>query len=79
MRIELIEGAPRVGNPLGPNRVVPITIVNATAYAGIVGAKEIRIMRPASSLVSYYESLDFTYVRSNGAEHYPDYLYKVIK
>jgi len=79
LRVELIEGAPRVGNPLGPNRVVPITIMNATAYAGIVGAKEIRIMKPAPSLVSYYESLDFTYVGSHGAEHFPDYLYKVIK
>ncbi len=79
LRIELIEGAPRVGNPLGPNRVVPITIMNATAYAGILGAKEIRIMRPIPTLVSYYESLDFTYVKTTGAEHFPDYLYKIIK
>ncbi|WP_444926406.1 hypothetical protein ACJJI4_21425 [Microbulbifer sp. TRSA002] len=79
MRIELIEGAPRSGNPLGPRRVVPITIMNATAYAGILGAKELRIMRPAQPLIGYYESLDFTYVPSTGAQHFPDYLYKVIR
>lgn len=79
MRIELIEGAPRSGNPLGPRRVVPITIMNATAYAGILGAKELRIMRPAKPLISYYESLDFEYVPSTGAEHFPDYLYKVLR
>ncbi len=79
VRVELIEGAPRVGNPLGPRRVVPITIMNATAYAGILGAKEIRIMRPAKPLIGYYESLDFKYVQSTGAEHFPDYLYKVLR
>ncbi|MBB3061403.1 hypothetical protein FHS09_002236 [Microbulbifer rhizosphaerae] len=79
MRIELIEGAPRAGNPLGPRRVVPITIMNATAYAGILGAKELRIMRPARALIGYYESLDFTYVESTGAEHFPDYLFKVLR
>lgn len=79
MRIELIEGAPRAGNPLGPRRVVPITIMNATAYAGVLGAKELRIMQPAKPLIGYYESLDFTYVESTGAEHFPDYLYKVLR
>jgi len=79
MRIELIEGAPRAGNPLGPRRVVPITIMNATAYAGILGAKELRIMRPAKLLISYYESLDFEYVPSTGAKHFPDYLYKILR
>ncbi len=79
MRVELIEGAPRSGNPLGPRRVVPITIMNATAYAGILGAKELRIMRPSKPLISYYESLDFEYVPSTGAEHFPDYLYKILR
>jgi len=67
------------GNPLGPRRVVPITIMNATAYAGILGAKEIRIMRPAEKLISYYESLDFTYVKTTGAKDFPNYLYKLLK
>lgn len=79
LRIELIEGAPKIGNPLGPRRVVPITIMNATAYAGILGAKELRIMKPARTLIGYYESLDFQYVKSTGAEHYPDYLYKILR
>jgi hypothetical protein len=79
MRIELIEAAPRVGNPLGSRRVVPITIMSATAYAGILGAKELRIMRPAAALIGYYESLDFTYVKTTGAEHYPDYLFKILR
>ncbi len=79
LRIELIEGAPKVGNPLGPRRVVPITIMNATAYAGILGAKELRIMRPAKDLIGYYESLDFQYVETTGAEHYPSYLFKVLR
>jgi len=79
IRIELIEGAPRIGNPLGPKRVVPITIINATAYAGILGAKELRIMAPENGLISYYESLDFTYVKSTGAKNFPDYLYKILK
>ena len=79
MRIELIEAAPRVGNPLGPRRVVPITIMGATAYAGIVGAKELRIMRPANALIGYYESLGFVYVESSGAKNYPAYLYRVLR
>ncbi|MCF6338871.1 MAG: hypothetical protein L3J84_13125 [Gammaproteobacteria bacterium] len=79
IRIELIEGAPRIGNPLGPKRVVPITIINATAYAGILGAKELRIMNPANALIGYYESLDFIYVNSTGAKNCPDYLYKILK
>lgn len=79
MRIELIEGAPRIGNPLGSRRVVPITVMGATAYAGILGAKELRIIRPARALIGYYESLDFTYVKSTGAKHYPDYLYKILR
>lgn len=79
VRIELIEGAPRFGNNLGPKRVVPITIMNATAYAGIIGAKELRIMRPANALIGYYESLDFIFVESTGAKYNPDYLFKILK
>lgn len=79
LRIELIEGAPRAENSLGPRRVVPITIMNATAYAGTLGAKELRIMSPAPGLIGYYESLDFTYVETSGARYLPGYLYKMLK
>lgn len=74
MRLDIIEGAPNV-HPL-KRRVVPISIAAFETYADLIGATQLRIMRPLNNdLVRYYERHDFTF-KQGKASNTPTYLWK---
>lgn len=74
MRLDVIEGAPWE-HPL-KRQIVGITIATAQSYADIIGAEQIRIMRPVNELVTrYYQEFGFT-LRKGKASNIPTYLWK---
>lgn len=54
-----IEGAP-YQHPL-KGKIIPLSVEVAEAYAVVIGAKQVRIDRPAPSLIEKYEKLGYTY------------------
>lgn len=62
-------------NPL-KGRVTPIAVTAYEVYARLIDATQVRIMEPAVELVSYYRSLDYHFMKGNGSESNPSYLYK---
>lgn len=74
LRLDVIEGSP-LEHPL-KGKIVSICIVAAEAYADLIGADQIRIMRPLNKeLIRYYQSHGFTY-REGKASNTPSYLWR---
>lgn len=74
LRLDVIEGAP-INHPL-KGKVVSISISAAEAYADLIGADQIRIMRPLNKdLIRYYQNHGFTY-RQGKASNTPSYLWR---
>lgn len=74
MRLDIMEGAPE-NHPL-KKKVVEITVLACEAYASMIGAEQIRIMRPVNTkVVKYYESLGFT-LRQGKESNTPTYLWR---
>lgn len=74
LRLDVIEGSP-LNHPL-KGKVVSISISAAEAYADLIGADQIRIMRPLNKdLIRYYQNHGFTY-RQGKASNTPSYLWR---
>lgn len=74
MRLDVIEGAP--GNHPLKRKVVEITVLACEAFASLIGAEQIRIMRPVNAnVIKYYESLGFT-LRQGKESNIPTYLWR---
>ena len=74
MRLDVIEGAPWE-HPL-KRKIVGITIAAAEVYADLIGADQLRIMRPVNdTVVRYYQEFGFT-LRKGKASNIPTYLWK---
>lgn len=59
MRLDFIEANPEISGP----RVFPATLFTMITYAELLGATEIRVMKPINSDVrNYYQSFGLTYV-----------------
>ncbi|WP_238105792.1 hypothetical protein [Vibrio cincinnatiensis] len=66
MRLDFIEANPDNSGP----RVFPATLFTMITYAELLGANEIRVMKPINDDVKkYYQSFGLTYVTKG------DYLY----
>lgn len=74
MRLDVLEGAPE-NHPL-KRKVVEITVLACEAYASLIGAEQIRIMKPVNAnVIKYYESFGFT-LRQGKASNVPTYLWR---
>jgi hypothetical protein len=57
-------------------KIVGITIAAAEVYADLIGADQLRIMRPVNDVVvRYYQEFGFT-LRKGKASNIPTYLWK---
>jgi hypothetical protein len=72
--IERVSGA----NAL-KGRVTPIAVTAYEVYARLIGASQVRIIRPAEALITYYSSLNYIFVRGSNTNENPDYLYKTLE
>jgi len=74
LRLDVIEGAPW-NHPL-KSKIVEITISTAEVYADLIGADQIRIMRPVNSqVIRYYEKFGFI-LKQGKASNTPTYLWR---
>ena len=74
MRLDVVEGAPRE-HPL-KRKIVEFSIATASVYADLIGAEQLRIMRPVNkAVISYYKEFGFTLKKSK-ASNSPTYLWK---
>lgn len=66
MRLDVIEASPDL-TPIS-GEVFPITLAAFQAYALLIGAGSITVMRPLNEkLIGYYESRGFVYLKSKGS------------
>ena len=73
LKVNLIESTPIVEDKLGVKAFELITY-SAQVYAAMLGADEIRIMRPTSEKTrSYYGSYGYEYVSNKNKPSLPDY------
>jgi len=75
VRLELIE---RIAvNSMLKGKAFAITELALIAYANLLGANEVRIMKPVNENVkNYYIKKGYSYVPSTGAINFPDYCVK---
>lgn len=72
--IERVLGA----NPL-KGRVTPIAVTAYEVYARLIGASQVRIIKPAEELIMYYSSLNYVFVNGSSTSENPSYLYKTLE
>ena len=72
--IERVSGA----NAL-KGRVTPIAVTAYEVYARLIGATQVRIIKPADALITYYSSLNYVFVKGSNTNENPDYLYKTLE
>ena len=75
VRLDFIERIPGLNNPL-KGRVTPIAVTTYEVYARLIDATQVRIIRPAEELITYYTSLSYVFVRGTETKSNPSYLYK---
>jgi hypothetical protein len=74
VRLDVVEGAPWE-HPL-KRKIVEFSIATASVYADLIGAEQLRIMRPVNrAVISYYKEFGFTLKKSK-ASNSPTYLWK---
>lgn len=78
MKLELVESHPDRAHPL-KNRVFAITLRALENYALLIGAEEIRIMKPHRKLRDYYRSFHLTFVEGKEVGDYNGYLFRKIQ
>lgn len=78
VRLDFIERVPHIHNPL-KGRVTPITVTAYEVYARLIDAAEVRIIKPAEELITYYSSFNYFFVKGTGTDTNPSYLYKKLE
>lgn len=74
VRLDFIERAS--GNNQLKGRLTPITVTAYEVYARLIDAKQVRIINPDDSLITYYTTFDYRYVKGTNTDMNPNYLYK---
>lgn len=66
MRLDIIEASPET--TILSSRVLPINLIAYRAYAQLIGAASITLMRPLNDkLIRYYKTHGFIYLKSQGS------------
>lgn len=76
VRLDFIERTP--GYNMLTGRIAPISITALEVFARLIEASEVRIMFPEETLIEYYSSLSYMYIKGSGTVKNPDYLYKTL-
>lgn len=77
VRLDFIERVS--GSNALKGRVTPIAVTAYEVYARLIGATQIRIIKPAEALIAYYSSLNYVFVKGSNTAENPDYLYKTLE
>lgn len=77
VRLDFIERVSGVNALKG--RVTPIAVTAYEVYARLIGASQVRIIKPAEALITYYSSLNYVFVKGSNTQENPDYLYKTLE